>query len=206
MRAVTVTPLPRNSFDRLSLYTLTQALIAEYPLRLSCPLMLATFTIAPEPPFAHRVSRRPTQYQHRTHHHVQGAVMLSDIRARESAADPESGVVDEEVDGMLRVGQPCSHAIRVVPVREIGHQDLDGGLPLAAESSQLGGHRIQPRRVAGDQNDVVPSGRQLARELGSDAGCAARDQSRTHGRYDTVQRSTVPAAGGIAPTRKGLDL
>ncbi len=130
--------------------------------------------------------------------------MLGDIRAGQSADDTEPGVVDEVVDRMLPVAQAGGHAIGVLRVREVGHQDLDRDLSPAAERPQFGGHRIQPPGVARDQDDVVPAGRQLTCELGSDAGCAARDQSRTHGRYDTVQLSTVPAAGGIARTRKGL--
>ena len=69
---------------------------------------------------------------------------------------------------------------------------------------QLGGHRIQALLVAGDQHQVVAAGRQLPRELGADARCAAGDESDTHAPYDTVQVSTVPDDGVSAPHRKGL--
>ena len=70
----------------------------------------------------------------------------------------------------------------------------------ARRAAQLGRHRIEPRGVAGDEHEVVPARGQLPRELGADAGRAPGDQSGSHGRYDTVQRSTVPASGGVAPT------
>ena len=55
---------------------------------------------------------------------------------------------------------------------------------------QLGRHGLQSRRVAGDQDQVVPARRELPGELGSDAGRATGDQSDTHVPYDTVLQST----------------
>lgn len=63
-------------------------------------------------------------------------------------------------------------ALLLVAVREVGwqHLDVDG---------QLGSHRLEANAVAGDEDEIVTSGSEGARERGSDAGGCTGDE-RTH--------------------------
>jgi len=139
---------------------------------------------------------------HRAHHDRVGVVLLFVVGGRQLAETAEAGVVHQDVDGLGRVGQTLRDACGVLRVREVGDEHLDG----SAERAQLGGHRIQSLLVARDQHEVVATGSELPRELGSDARSSSGDQSDTHGPYDTVQVRTVLATDAYARPERAFTM
>lgn len=69
-------------------------------------------------------------------------------------------------------------------VAEVGADRLDIDARIGMQSLRRGRQAV---RVACDEHEVVSGGSQLAGEFGTDAGCAARDESRCHGGYITLR-------------------
>ena len=117
------------------------------------------------------------QPQDRGDQHLQHRGLVVRGVVEEPLLEPEAGVVDEQVDRAVAVGEPRLDAGQVVAVDEVGDQDLDLDLVGAA---QLVGHLLEAGGVAGDEDQVVAARGQLDGVLVADAGRGAGDKGSAH--------------------------
>ncbi len=90
----------------------------------------------------------------------------------------------------------------LVAIEQVGREHVDGNRQLCC-------HLLEPLDVAGDEDEVVPLGGELAGELGPDARRSARDESRRHelrlyatGTVATACESGGRVAGWLNETRR----
>ena len=121
----------------------------------------------------HRAERRVAQPQDGGDQHLEHRGLLVGGVVEEPLLQPEAGIVDQQVDRPLAVGEASLDAGQVVAVDEVGDQHLDLDLVGAA---QLVGDLLEPAAVAGDEDEVVPAGGELAGVLVADPGRRAGDE------------------------------
>lgn len=105
--------------------------------------------------------------QHRGDQHLQHRDLVLDRVVEEALLEAEAGVVDQQVDGALPVRHPLLDPGQVIGVDEVGPEHLD---PHAGRGAEVGRDRLQPRLVAGHEDEVMALLRQLPGELQPDAG------------------------------------
>ena len=125
----------------------------------------------------HRSERGVREPQHRGDEHVEHRLLLLDGVLEEAVLEAEAGVVDQELDGPLAVGEPRLDGGALGPVDEIGHQDLHLDV---VRRPQLLGHGGEAGLVAGHQHEAVATGGELAGEFEADAGGRAGHECRSH--------------------------
>ena len=81
--------------------------------------------IPPLPRSAIGAEGRVAQPQHGGDQHVEHRLLGVDVVVEEAALEPEPGVVDQQVDRPVAVGEPLLDACQGGPVGEVGGQDLD---------------------------------------------------------------------------------
>ncbi len=114
-----------------------------------------------------------TEYQDGGHQHREHRLLPLEVAADEPLGQPESGVVDQDVDRVGGVAQPIGHPLHLSAVAEIGHQHLDSDTELG---TQLIGNLLQPSPVAGDHYQLMALGGQGASKLQADSGGGPADQ------------------------------
>ena len=92
------------------------------------------------------------------HQHLEHRGLLLDGVVEEALLEAEAGVVDEEVDRSLAVGQARLDQGQLVAVDEVGDEHLDRD---AVGGAQLGGDGLEALGVAGDEDEVVAAGGEL---------------------------------------------
>ena len=73
----------------------------------------------------HRPHRRVREPQHGAHVQVELALLVVERAGAEHLVHPESGVVDQDVDRVLRVGDPLGDRGAAVVGGQVGRQHLD---------------------------------------------------------------------------------
>ena len=101
------------------------------------------------------------------------AVSASTALSRNRPLSPKPALLTSRSTGRVRVGEPRLDPGQVGAVGQVGGQHLDLD---AVGGAQLGGGLLQPVLVAGDQDQVVAAGRELAGEAVADAGGGAGDE------------------------------
>ena len=101
----------------------------------------------------HGAPSRRRQLQNGAAHHFEGAILqLQRVGIEDLGVHGETGVVDEQVDGAVRVLQTLRHRGHGVPVGEVGldrlHAHAVAGLDLLLDLRH-------PSGVPGDDDDVV---------------------------------------------------
>ena len=135
--------------------------------------------IVPLRALAHRPGRRVREHEHGAAVDVEQPLLVGHVGRQEPAAQPEAGVVDQDVDRPARVGQAVGDALHRRPVGEVGREGLD---LAAVGGAQLVGHGVEALLVAGHEHEVVAVGGEAAGEREADAGRGAGDEGGGHGR------------------------
>ena len=91
----------------------------------------------------------------------------------EVAGHARAGVVDEQVDRAVQVGEAGFDRVHVVIVGQVGDEDLDVGAVLADE---LGRQRLELLAATGDQHEIVPVTGEQPRERRPDPTRRTGDQ------------------------------
>src|SRR4051794_9569410 len=107
---------------------------------------------------------------------VHGRLLL-ERRLVEAALRPEARVVDQQLEPRLG-GQPRPYRVNFLQAPQVGGQDLRRD---AMRTRELGSQLVQPITAARNQQQVVASRRQFAREHRSESGRCAGDRSNTVG-------------------------
>ncbi len=121
---------------------------------------------------------------------------VSTVEVGEAAEGAEACVVDQEVDGVLGVGEPVLDGRETAGGEQVGGEHVDRH---AVCSGELGAQFLEPRLVAGDEHEVVSSRRERDREGAADARRRARDQRDTHERSSALATVVAVASTG-SPT------
>ena len=120
--------------------------------------------------------------------------------------ETEARVVDDPVEGPLRVLDTLGDPVHVGALGQIGRDDLDVD---AVDGVQFGRDRFEARRVAGYEDEIHAAAGELTREGVTDAGRATRDESRNHEPKGTPPRDWLPkrrasSATGCGPRTRGV--
>jgi hypothetical protein len=121
----------------------------------------------------HRPPGSTAEHEHRPHHDLEPSVVIGEVGVGEPGVHAEPRIVHHHLDGPVGVFDACGYPRDLVPVEEIRLQDLH-------VDRQFLRHLREPHGIPGDQHQVEAFGRQLPRELRSDTGRPARDQSPRH--------------------------
>lgn len=106
---------------------------------------------------------------------VEVALLVGETVRGEVEVEAEPGVVDEHLNGPLRIGETGCHGVEPRVVGEVGHEHLDLD---AARDAQGAGEPTERRFVARDQHQVGAAGGELPRELRSEARARSGDECR----------------------------
>ena len=129
------------------------------------------------PALEHPGQGRAGQPQHGADEDAQHPLLVLDVAGDEAAVDREAGVVDEQVDRPVAVGQPGLDGAAARVVGEVRRQRLD---LHAVRRAQLGCQLLQALRVARDEDEVVAVGGEPADEGVADAGGRPGDECSRH--------------------------
>ena len=122
---------------------------------------------------------------HRSDEDVEHLLLGVEITADEDLVHPEAGVVDEQVDGPRRVGEPRLDRRELGAIAQVGDEHLDRDpVPLL----ELGGEGREALAVPRDEHEVVAPRRGLPCELRADPRRTARDECRGHALILTAAR------------------
>ncbi len=128
-------------------------------------------------PLPHRLGRRRRQPEHRLAVHLEHLQLVGHGDVEIAALVAEAGVVDQEVDGVLAVGEASGDRLDAVVRRQVRREYLRlDAVPVV----QFGRLLAEAFGVAGHQDEVVPVRRQPPRERGADSRGRSRNQSRCH--------------------------
>ena len=127
----------------------------------------------------------------------QHALLVVDVAGHEPLVHREPGVVDQDVDRAVPVGQSRLDTSAAVVLGEVGGQHLDRD---AVRGAELGGQRLQPGLVAGDEDEVVAVLGEAADEGVADAGCRAGDECGAHLLHPR-KRAGPPSRCGVGVRR-----
>jgi hypothetical protein len=125
---------------------------------------------------------------HRSHVEVELSFLVGQVGAAEPLVRAEPGVVDQDVDGPVRIGQSRGYLRAAIVRDEVSRQDLDVDAMLVLQG--IAG-RVEALGVPSDENKVPALGRQGPRERGAETGARAGDEGGT-------QRDTPKARPGSA--------
>ena len=128
---------------------------------------------------------------------IEHRLLFLDVVGQEGPLETEPGIVDEQVDRPVGVGQPALDLGQLGAVGEVGHERLHRD---AVRRRQLLCHVVETGGVAGHQHQVVAAVGQLSCELVPDAGGAAGDQRDSPARPD--DEAGEEAAASDMPTSK----
>jgi hypothetical protein len=128
------------------------------------------------------------QAHHRSHVEVELPFLVGQVGAAEPLVRAESGVVDQNVDGPIGIGQPRGYLHAAIVRDEVSRHDLDVDAVLVLQG--IAG-RVEALGVPSDENKVPALGRQGPRERGAETGARAGDEGGT-------QRDTPKARPGSA--------
>ena len=88
----------------------------------------------------------------RANEHPDQLLFVVDRGVQEVGAQPEAGVVDQDVDGPALVGGARLDGRTALVGTEVGEQHLDVDMPCGA---QLGGLRVEALAIAGNDHQIV---------------------------------------------------
>src|SRR5699024_8105002 len=132
---------------------------------------------------AHPAAGGPAQLEDGADHHLEAAVVLAEVLVEQRRLHREAGVVDEDVDGVVRRDEAVGDPLLVGAIGEVGGERLH----LDAElGTQLRGDLGEALGVPCDQHESRPTARERSGEGGPDTCSAASDQGPMHGGYDTL--------------------
>jgi hypothetical protein len=115
--------------------------------------------------------------QHGRDEHVEHGLLVVDGVLEEAVLEPEAGVVDQQLDRAVGVGEARLDGRALGLVDEVGHQ----GLHLdVVRRPQLLRHGVEPGFVASHEDEAVAAGGELSGEFESDAGGRAGDECGSH--------------------------
>jgi chromosome partitioning protein len=125
----------------------------------------------------HRAEGGVAQPQDRGDEDLQHRGLVVGGVVEEAVLEAEAGVVDQQVDRPVAVGEPGLDRRELGAVGEVGDQHLDLHLVGAA---QLLGHLLEAGGVTRHEDEVVAAGGELDGVLVADAGGRAGDQGSAH--------------------------
>jgi hypothetical protein len=123
--------------------------------------------------------------------HVEHGLLLLDVVVEEPLLQPEARVVDQQVDGP--VGSAAASSTRPAARGRRGRRAAPR--PRRRTSRGARGDRLERAVVAGDQDQVVAAGRELAGELEADAGVAPVTRAVGMSRSEPGARIRRPGSG-----------
>ena len=196
---MTCTPVPRASSWSACVKLLTNALVAPYVALNGSGWYAASddmLTIAPLLSLHHGLERSVGQPHEREHVQADRAFLVDDVEIGERAERAHARVVDEKVDRLDDVTQARLDRGETWFLEEVGGERRR---VHAVGGTELGGDRLEPGAVAGDEHDVVATSGERVDERAPDTGGRPGNERGGHAERFSAPATTSTSAATASP-------